>query len=251
MYQPPLALQRPVLGAFAALLALLALTCATQVNASEPQQPKIFVSGEGSATLAPDLAILNLTVAREAETARAALDANNAAMGDVLKAMRAQGIEDKDLQTSNFSIQPRYHYPPETRQGERKPPQIVGYIVRNSLTVRIRDLTSLGAVLDQSVSLGVNEGGNVTFGNADPAAAVSEARIQAVRQAKTKAQTLASAAGVKLGDILEISEQSHSPRPVMMARSAMMMESASDSVPIASGENTYKVSVSMQFAIVQ
>lgn len=213
--------------------------------------PRILVTGQGSADLAPDMAVLALTVTREAETARAALDANSAAMSEVLSAMKAEGIKARDLQTSGFSIQPKYIYPPQKTSGERQPPRIVGYTVRNSLNVRVRDISAVGKILDTSVTLGVNEGGNITFTNDDPSAAITQARIRAVQSALDKAQTLAEAAGVKTGKILEMSEQSHSPRPMPMARAEMSMARSAKAVPVATGENTYKVTVNVSYAIDQ
>lgn len=214
--------------------------------------PRILVSGQGSVDIAPDMAILSLAVTREADTARGALDANSAAMNEVLAAMKAEGIDARDLQTSGFSIRPRYSRPSPKSSGESEPPRIIGYTVRNSLSVRVRDITTVGAVLDKSVSLGVNEGGNIRFTNADPSAAIEQARIKAVKQAVAKANTLATAAGVKTGKLLEISEQSFSPRPLSMATAEKMsMTRAAGSVPVATGENTYKVMVNVSFAIDQ
>ena len=150
------------------------------VHASEQKPGTIAVSATGSATVAPDMAILNLTVQREGETAREALSANNTAMADVLKAMRDAGIEDRDIQTSNFNIQPRYVYPKPQKKGQPLPPRIVGYIVYNSLTVRVRDLKILGNILDQSVSLGVNSGGNISFTTDKPGPVIEIARKNAL-----------------------------------------------------------------------
>ena len=221
-----------------------------QAGDSDPI-PRIQVTGEGSVELAPDMAMLDLTVTREATTARAALDANSAAMKEVLVAMQSEGIEARDLQTSGFSIQPKYVYPPAKPSGEREPRQITGYTVRNSLTVRVRDINAVGRILDTSVTLGVNEGGNITFTNDDPSTAIREARIKAVQDASDKAKTLALAAGVKTGKILEISEHSYSPRPMPMASAEMRLARSSDAVPVAAGENTYKVTVNIAYAIDQ
>jgi uncharacterized protein YggE len=122
--------------------------------------------------------------------------------------------------------------------------------VRNELSVRVRDISRVGAVLDKSVSLGVNEGGNIQFSNEDPSEALTQARTLAVEQALAKAETLAGAAGVEVGRILLISEQSFAPRPVSMARAEMMM-AADSAVPVVSGENSYKVTVQLSFAIEQ
>ena len=119
------------------------------------------------------------------------------------------------------------------------------------MTVRIRDISALGEILDTSVTLGVNEGGNIMFTNDDPSSAITQARIMAVKDATAKAKTLAEAAGVKVGKLLEMSEQTHSPRPMQMVRAERSMAMSADSVPVAAGENTYKVTVNMSFAIDQ
>ncbi|MDH3903664.1 MAG: SIMPL domain-containing protein, partial [Xanthomonadales bacterium] len=206
---------------------LLILSTVSVADDDDPVA-RILVTGQGSADLAPDMAVLTLSVTRQAETARAALDANSLAMKDVLTAMKAEGIDSRDLQTSGFSIQPNYIYPPPKPTGEREPPQIVGYTVRNSLTVRVRDISTVGDILDKSVSLGVNEGGNIMFTNDDPSEAITQARINAVKDAMAKAKTLTDAAGVKTGKLLEISEQSFNPRPMPMARAEMSLARSSD-----------------------
>lgn len=239
-------------GFFTVVITSFALLSGMVACADEDQpSPRILVSGQGSVDIAPDMAILSLTVTREAETARAALDANSSAMNDVMAAMKAEGIEARDLQTSGFSIQPRYVYPASKSTGERQPPQIVGYTVRNSLDVRVRDITAVGRILDASVSLGVNDGGNINFTNADPSAAITLARTDAIKDAMAKAATLARAAGVKTGKLLEISEQSYNPGPRPKAMAEMSLARSADAVPVATGENTYTVNVNVSFAIDQ
>jgi uncharacterized protein len=239
-----------------ALLAVVVVLSAVASAASMAEEresvPRILVSGEGSAEIAPDMAVLVLTVSREAKTAREALDANSAAMAEVLQAMRDEGIADRDLQTAGFSIQPRYNYPAPKPSGEREPREIIGYAVRNSLSVRVRDIDRVGAIIDKSVTLGVNEGGNITFTNADPAGAIAEARTEAVKDARRKAETLAAAAGVKTGRILEISEHSVAPRPIPMLNAEVAMSRAADAAPpVAAGENSYQVTVQVTYAIEQ
>lgn len=239
-----------VINSYAALLALFLGLVGLPVGASDQPEPRILVTGQGSANIAPDMAVLNLTVMREAATARKALDANSAAMAEVMAAMTAGGIAEKDLQTANFAIQPRYNQPPRKSDGERLAPRIVAYTVRNSLTVRVRDINKVGEILDKSVTLGVNEGGNIHFTNDDPSAALTEARRNAVADALAKANTLADAAGVKVGDIVEISEQSYRPRSMPKARAEMAMDMGG-SVPVAAGENSYSVTVSITLGIEQ
>ena len=240
---------RPLLSLCIAIVILI--SCAVARADDNSPVPRILVTGQGSVDVAPDMAVLSLTVTREAASARAALDANSSAMKDVLVAMKGEGIEARDLQTSGFSIQPRYTYPSPKSSDKREPPRIVGYTVRNSLTVRVRDISAVGVILDKSVTLGVNEGGNITFTNDDPSAAITQARIKAVKDAVDKAKTLADAAGVKTGKLLEISEQSYIPRPMSISRAEMSMARSADAVPVATGENTYKVVVQLSLAIEQ
>jgi len=238
-----------------ALLNILLVSCliAGEVAvASDEPVPRITVTGEGNVDIPPDMAVLVLSVNREAPTAREALTANSAAMSKVLEAMTALGIDKRDLQTANFDIQPRYTYPVRP-DGSSEAPRLVGYNVRNSLSVRVRDISRVGEVLDTSVTLGVNEGGSILFTNDDPSAAITQARVKAMQAALAKARTLAEAAGVKTGKILEISEQDYSPRPMAMARMEMVaMDSAAGAAPpIAAGENSYKVTVNVSVALEQ
>lgn len=240
-----------------ALLHILLVSCVLAggfvgeaAAASDEPVPRITVTGEGNVDIPPDMAVLVVSVNREAPTAREALTANSAAMSKVLEAMTALGIEKRDLQTANFDIQPRYTYPTRP-DGSAEAPRLVGYIVRNSLSVRVRDISRVGEVLDTSVTLGVNEGGSILFTNDDPSAAITQARVKAMQEALAKARTLADAAGVKLGNVLDISEQNFSPRPMpMMAKMEMAMDSAG-AVPIAAGESTYSVTVNVSLAIIQ
>ena len=238
----------------AALAALLAASLAFSTGAHADSgdladEPKISVSGTGTAELAPDLAIVTMAVRTEQPTARAALTENNTLVAAVIEALRAASIEARDMQTSGLSIQPRIVYPQPRNNNEA--PKTVGYEVQNTLTVRIRDLSQVGAILDKSVTLGVNQGGSLSFTNDDPSEAIEQARIAAMTEAKAKAQTLAKAAGVSLGRLLSIDEHSSRPQPVMMMRGAMASAEMARDVPIASGENTYSVTVNAAWTIDQ
>ncbi len=231
------------------LAGAFALPAHAQENQMSKQPARIAVTGEGKMTASPDMAILNLTVLREAKTAREAMSANNEAMAKVLEAMKKAGVEDRDLQTSGINIQPRYVYPDD--KNGLKEPTITSYAVSNSLTVRVRDLAKVGDVLDESVTLGVNQGGDLTFVNDDPAEALNEARKRAVADALAKAKTLAEAAGVEVGRVVEISEQSRQsmPRPMMQQFKVASAAQREDAVPVAAGENTYNISINVTFEI--
>lgn len=214
--------------------------------------PAIRVIGEGTARIAPDLAIVTLGVVRQAPTAREALDAHKKVTGELGEAMRAFGIKPQDLQTANFSIQPQYVYPAPKATGEQDPPRIVGYQVSSQLVVRLRDVASIGSVLDQAVTLGVNSDGGIQFTNDNPDEAVAKARAEAMKDAIARATTLAQAAGVGLGPIVEIVENSNRPQPMPITQGKMMLDSAAASpVPVEAGENAYSVTVQAVFEIKQ
>lgn len=231
----------------AAALAAIALPAtSTPAAAQSPSpSPRVIVTGEGTAALAPDMALVSLGVTQQAPTAREALDAASAAMARVIAAMKQEGIADRDLQTSNFSIYPVYVQP--RPDAPDRGPRIDGYQVNNTLTVRLREIGRLGAVLDQAVTLGVNQGGGITFTNDDPSAALTEARAAAVRDAMARARTLAGAAGVSLGPVIEISEQSFQPQPMPMMMQAR--DAKAEGVPVEAGENSYRVQVTVTFEL--
>jgi uncharacterized protein YggE len=222
-----------------------AMAAPAAARAAEPLPPRIVVSGEGESTVAPDMAILSLTVMREAKSAREALDADNDAMASVIAAMKSAGIAERDLQTAGIQISPRYNYsnkPDGSQQAD-----LVGYQVTNTLSVRVRDIDKTGEILDKAVSLGVNQGGDISFTNEDPAATLTEARKKAVADAVAKAKTLAEAAGVSLGKVLEISDQNVQPVPMPMRAKAF--DAAGGAVPVQAGENSYKVQLTVTFEI--
>ena len=213
--------------------------------------PTIEVNGSGISFLAPDMATVRIGVTREAHTAREALDKTNTAMKKVIESLQDNGIEKKDLQTGNFSIQPRYRSGISSRSGENTMPAITGYTVSNSLKVTIRHLKRLGTILDTVVSLGVNAGGNIRFSNSDPSPALNQARTRALHNALAKAKTLAGAAGVHLGKILSITENTGQQPAPRMFTEAFQLKAGRNAVPLAPGENDYQVQVNVRWAIIQ
>ena len=233
----------------AALLAAVAgpaaIAATTPALAAEAATQTLSLTGEGSASAAPDQATVTSGVTSEGQTAREAVDANSKAMAALIDAFKKAGIQAADLQTSGFSVQPRYAQP---KEGSGEAPKIDGYEVRNQVTVRIRDLTKLGAVLDTAVATGSNQIDGIGFGLADPAPVLDEAREAAVADARRKAELIAKAAGVKLGRILAIAEPGAEPPRPMMAAYAMEKAAA---VPIEAGESEFKARVSVTWEIAQ
>jgi uncharacterized protein len=212
--------------------------------AQQPEPPRgLTLTGVGEVRARPDLAVVRVGVVSQAATARAALDHNNRAMRAVMAALQDQGIAERDMQTSQFTVQPRYRH---DQTGEA-PPRIDGYQVSNQLTVTVRDLERLGPVLDQAVSVGSNQILGVTFDLADPEPRRDEARRLAVEDAMRKARVYAEAAGVALGPIRAMTEQSRLDPPQPYQR----MEMAQASVPIAEGEQVVAVQVTISWNIGQ
>lgn len=215
-----------------ALAASLAIPFAAHAQGPDRMPPRISVTGEGEATMAPDIALLTISVMREAKTARDALTANNDAMAAVIAAIKSSGVAENDLQTTGIQINPRYDYPQKPDGGQEA--VLAAYQVTNTLTVRIRDIAKTGEILDKSVSLGVNQGGGIAFSNENPAQAREEARKLAVADAIAKAKTLAEAAGVSLGNVLEISEMSFASPPMPLAQAKFRADLAA--APVEAGK---------------
>ena len=229
-------------------LAAFALAPAPATQAAATQPRIMTLSARASVRAKPDMAVIRLGVVREAKTARKALAANNAAMARVIETIRAAGVEEKDIRTSGFSLNPRYVYP---KQGSTRPPYIAGYTAANSLAVTVRDLDRLGTILDAVVSAGSNRMNGITFGLENPAPLRDRARKVATAKAIAKAKLYANAAGFTLGPVLSLSERSgpRPPRPVY-ARAMMKAESAPDGrVPVAGGEQEITVSVTISWKI--
>jgi uncharacterized protein YggE len=239
----------PASAALAGIV-LVSLGSAAALADDGPRQPLISVSGEGQASIAPDMAVVTLSVIKQSKTAQDALDQDNKAMGAVLATLKNGGIAERDLQTSGFAIQPQYNYPP-AKDGQQQPPELTGYQVTNGLTVRIRDLGKLGGIIDQAVGLGINQGGDIQFVNDKPDAAIEAARRDAMVDAAAKAKTLAEAAGVKVGHVIDITENAVRSAPQPMMRPMMLKQASDAAVPVAAGENSYNVVVNVTYALEQ
>jgi uncharacterized protein YggE len=224
-----------------ALFAALLLAGGTIPALGQTAAPRtLTMSGQGEERATPDTATLSAGVASEAATAAAALAANTARMQGVFAALKKLGIADKDMQTANFSVSP------QMASNNTQPPHVIGYQVSNQVQIRLDDVGKLGAALDALVSAGANQMNGVEFSIRDSALLMTQARTDAVADAKTKADTYAKAAGVTLGPILSISESDNmGPRPVFMAVRAM----AGKAVPVAAGETSVTANVAMVWEI--
>ncbi len=225
--------------------ALSACGPTTVVAQAQPPQRTLVVNGTGMATMTPDIAYINIGVHTEEATAADAVSKNNAQTQQVIDALTAAGLAAKDVQTTNFSIYPNTQYDPQTSQK-------IGttYVVDNTVYVTVRSLDKLGSLLDAAVKAGANSVNSIQFDVADKSQALKQARDQAVKDAKTQAQELSTAAGLKLGDVQSVSFYDNIPAP--MANSFGKGgggDAMAASVPISSGQLTLTVTVNMTYEI--
>lgn len=243
-------MSRPVLSSLA--LVAIVFLCVSPAQAQSVQAPNtISLTGFGEVSGAPDMAIMSSGVVTHAKTARAALNANTIAMNEIFTILLAANIEQKDIQTSGFSIQPEYQYSDQRdASGYPLPPRILGYQVSNILSVKVHNLDDLGKLLDSTVSVGANQINSISFAVSDTLPLLNDARRVAMADAIAKAELYAQAAGVTLGNILAISEgnPSFAPQPEMMM--TRMAESPS-AVPVAAGELGFSKQVSVIWELIQ
>jgi len=227
-----------------AALALLVAAIATAAPARADDTPKrtISLSATGAIKTPPDKVDISTGVTSQADTAKAALAKNTEAMSQVVAALKADGIDPKDIQTSNFSVSPLY----EDRK-EHRSPKIIGYQVTNSVRITVHDIGKLGDILDKVVTLGANDVGSIQFGVDEPDALKDKARQLAMANAIANAKLYADAAGVKLGKILTINED-QGPIVARYAAPAPAMEMAK-AVPIEAGTATVEVRVHVSFEL--
>jgi uncharacterized protein YggE len=218
--------------------------------AMTPGSTLLTVSAEGRTTRAPDLAIFSAGVASTGTTAGQALAANAADMNRVIAALKRAGVADRDIQTSNLNLNPVYAEPRRLPDGstEQIAPRITGYQVSNTVTVRQRNLGEFGKVIDTLVSAGANQVNGPSFQVDAADAATDEARVDAIRIARARADLYARAAGLKVVRILTINDNGGYSPPVPMYRMAMNA-APSAPTPVAAGEVALNVNVSVQFEL--
>jgi hypothetical protein len=212
----------------------------------------ITIDGTGEVRAAPDMAIITSGVTTQGATAREALDANSAAMAELVKTLKESGIEARDIQTSGFSVNPDYVYSDERDEnGYTRPPKVNGYQVMNTVTVAVRDLGTLGAILDKAVTVGANTINGVSFSVADPSDLLDDARRAAFADAREKAELYAAAADSSVNELVSISESQSFNQPPPVPMYAMRNEAAADSVPVEAGELSFSINVTVQWELTE
>lgn len=205
------------------------------------QMSRLSVSGQGEARTAPDLAVIQLGVDTQADSASAAMKQNSEQQAAVIDALKDAGIEAKNIQTSGLNLNPMVDY------GEDRKAKVLGYQASNTVSVRVTDIANLGEVLDAVVSAGANNINGINFQREDSQSVEDDARRAAVEDARHKAEVMAEAAGMTLGPIMHLRDApaQSGPQPMMM-RAA---EAKDSSTPVEAGELAVTSEVQVDFAL--
>ena len=219
-------------------------------NKIKETENTIIVSATGEVYASPDLALTTFSVISEAKTVAEAMSENTEKMNAIIDFIKDQGVESKDLKTTSFNIYPRYEWHekaeiPPYPQGQRV---LVGYEVRQSLQVKMRDLAKIGDIIQGATEKGANQVNDLQFTIDNEDELKKQARDQAIEKAKTKAETLASQLEVKLGKVVEFSESGVFPRYYAMEEMAVGKGGA-EAPQIETGENKIEVSVTITYEI--
>jgi len=235
----------------AAVFAVMAVAAPQMAAAQEAQTPtmlalqgtELSVSAEGKSTGRPDMATLNLGVTTEAPTAQAAMQANATRMNALIAALRRAGIAERDIQTSNISVNPQQVYQ------DGQPPRITGYQATNTVTAKVRTIANTGRVIDSAVAVGGNTINGVFFSYQDPDAQLDAARRNAIGEARRRADLYASALDMHVVRIVAVNEGGgySPPMPVPMVMGRLAAQA--DSTPVQAGEIDTTVNVNVTFEL--
>jgi uncharacterized protein YggE len=227
------------------VLAIGLAACGPSTITLQPQPPvrTITVTGTGLVTLTPDIAYINIGVHSQDASASVATTDNNTKALAVIDAIKAAGVADKDIQTTNFSIYPQQQY---DNNGVMTG---IIYMVDDTVYVTMRDLTKLGGLLDDSVVAGANSINSISFDLADKTDALSQARSAAVAEARKQADELVAATGVTLGDVQTISYYDSTPPVALQYSRADMAVGGGGSVPVQTGSMEISTTVTIVYEI--
>lgn len=243
----------------AATLALLAISWAlisaagTYSNSISPDRHRNFiVRGEGKVTAIPDIAEFSVTVSTEGKTDNLTetQEENSRKSNAIISFIKESGAQDKDIKTTNYSIEPRYEYSNCAYFSICPPAKLVGYTVRNTISVKLRDFEKISPVLEGVVARGANNLYGPYFNIDDPENLKKEARAEAISQAKIRAKEIAKPSGIKIGRIISISEDYSPIYPVYRSYMKAMDNEAAMSAPaIEPGSEEIIVNVTIVYEI--
>lgn len=229
------------------ILAILGLSACGAVPVTEPDSPSqtVSINGSGVVYLSPDVATINLGVATEASDVKAATAESSQVIEEIKQVLEKYGVAPADVQTTNFSVYPISEYGAELSSSE------IRYRVDNSVVVTVRDLESLGEILDAVIGAGANSIYGIQFGLSDSEAAYTQAMQAAVLNAQERAEAIATAAGQTLGPIQTISTYyGNGGTPIYMASdSARPQGGGGSDVPVSTGALEVRVEVNIVYEL--
>jgi uncharacterized protein YggE len=210
-------------------------------------QPNISVHGMGTISAKPDMATIQAGVQIQNTSLDAAQSEAATKMDTIINQLKAAGIDEKDIATSQYNVEPVMNY------RDNQPPEITGYRVTNMVSAKIRDITKAGKTIDDLVKSGANSVYGISFGFSDPTALMRQAREQAVADARAKAEQLAQLNGVALGAVIQVVDGGQNmPVPVMQAAMDMAAErgmAAAPASPINPGQQEVRADVNIVYSI--
>jgi uncharacterized protein YggE len=224
-----------------ATVLLVWLACLAPFSPALALDKLITVTGDATTAVAPDRVTIRLGVASQGNTARKASEANAKTMTAVLAAIKAAGAEDRDVQTSRLSLQPHFE------QDKSGPPHLAGFHASNDITVQLRDIGKLSNLIDGAVAAGANEMSGIEFGVSDRSKRLDDARGEAIKDARRKAEIYAKAAGVVVGRPVSITESMSSAPPRPVAAAAFRAAPT----PVSPGEIVLHAAVTVNFELTQ
>lgn len=221
-------------------------------EAGKPEVSTLTVSASGTVTSPPDTAVVSLGMETAGKSLAEARRQNSAAMQRVMERLRELTIEKERIQTTSFTVSPQYR-PPGKRTPDAPPatPEIIGYVVSNQLSVEVRDLEKVAAVIEDSLAAGANHFQGLQWALRDEQPKRLSALQMAAAKAREKAVALSQALNVKLVRVLSVSEGGHVARPAPYLGRAMASMDAAADVPVSSGELKVEATVTLVYEIGQ
>lgn len=213
------------------------------VNSVSTTKTDIFkVEGTGKATEIPNTALISIGVTKNAATVLAAQDQTNSTVNKMLSDFKELGIEEKDIKTTNYSVYPNYDY----TLGKQT---VNGYTVTQNLQIKVKPIDKANQVIDKATENGANIVGGISFVLDDQKQKQleNEAREKAVKEAREKAQSLAKAAGITLGRIIDVQEKSATPRRIGFEPMLSAEKAEGQATQITPGQNTIEITVSLSY----
>ncbi|HEX5509740.1 MAG TPA: SIMPL domain-containing protein [Pseudolabrys sp.] len=197
----------------------------------------VTVTGEASVAVAPDMAVVRIGVSSQGKNARDASNANAKTMTAVIAAIKNAGLSERDIETSQLSLQPQYD------QSKTGTARLTGFQATNQVTLQIRTISNLATIVDHAIAAGANEMSGIEFLVSRRSSLLDQARADAIADAHRKAEIYAKAAGVKLGSAVAITDEGASPPP------RPMQAMRAGAVPVAPGEQTLRVLVTVSYEL--